>query len=119
MASCIWQVCNQIACSLLREILSQNEVGGINDLAETKQVFGETDLPLAELKPLFGELCAFLYCNVERYLELIPGQSEDHLGAGEKFPSLVLVVSKVSTSLINKVTDLGKGEYIPRPAVNN
>lgn len=99
--------------------MSQNEVGGINDLAETKQVFGETDLPLAELKPLFGELCAFLYCNVERYLELIPGQSEDHLGAGEKFPSLVLVVSKVSTSLINKVTDLGKGEYIPRPAVNN
>ena len=92
MASCIWQVCNQIACSLLQEILSQNEVDGNNDIEDTRRTFGETDPELAELKQLFGELCAFLYCNVERYLELIPGQNEDQLGFGEKFPSIIQAV---------------------------
>ena len=78
----------------------QNVKGGLSiELADVKQLFGQTDQALADCKQLFGELCAFLNCNLERYLEVIQGQNESILGLGEKFPSLIRIVCKVGQKL--------------------
>ena len=74
-------------------------------MSTTKALFGEHDLVLGEVKNFFGELCAFLYCNMERYLDYNHWRSKGIEGMSEKFPSLQLVVQKVGASLIKKITE--------------
>ena len=88
-------------------------------MSTTKALFGEHDLVLGEVKNFFGELCAFLYCNMERYLDYNDWRIKGMMGMSEKFPSLQIVVQKVGQSLIKKITETEQDMRILEPKEYN